>query len=236
MEVKKTLNADLEHRRPAWFLTGLIIASAFFFVALEFSFKEDGAYLDGDFFDEIAEDMEFMPPMDDSFMEEPEISVANQSDKLEIVEKVENTDELKEENEVTAPEILTEEEVVEEKKEEELLETLPKEEEKEEVKTMADVDELPVFPGGNAQLVKWLTQNLKYPESARNDKVSGKVLVEFVVNTNGSVSNVRLVKNADPRLDREALRVVNMMPQWNAGTIGGKPCRTLVRLPIIFKL
>ena len=235
MEMKKTINADLEHRRPAWFLIGLAVASAFFVVALELSFKDDGNYLEGDFLDEIAEDMELMPPLEDTFMEEPEIPVANQTDLLEVVEKVEVAEESEEEN-VTTPEIVTEEEVVEEQKEEELKVDTPVDEVEDEVKALNEIDELPVFPGGNAQLIKWLTQNLKYPESAKNDKVGGKVIVEFVVNANGSVSDVKLVKNVEPRLDSEALRVVRMMPVWKAGMLGGKPCRTLVKLPIVFKL
>lgn len=235
MEMKKTINADLEHRRPAWFLIGLAVASAFFVVALELSFKDDGNYLEGDFLDEIAEDMELMPPLEDTFMEEPEIPVANQTDLLEVVEKVEAAEESEEEN-VTTPKIVTEEEVVEEQKEEELKVDTPVDEVEDEVKALNEIDELPVFPGGNAQLIKWLTQNLKYPESAKNDKVGGKVIVEFVVNANGSVSDVKLVKNVEPRLDSEALRVVRMMPVWKAGMLGGKPCRTLVKLPIVFKL
>lgn len=235
MEMKKTINADLEHRRPAWFLIGLAVASAFFVVALELSFKDDGSYLEGDFLDEIAEDMELMPPLEDTFMEEPEIPVVNQTDLLEVVEKVETAEESEEEN-VTTPEIVTEEEVVEEQKEEELKVDTPVDEVEDEVKALNEIDELPVFPGGNAQLIKWLTQNLKYPESAKNDKVGGKVIVEFVVNANGSVSDVKLVKNVEPRLDSEALRVVRMMPVWKAGMLGGKPCRTLVKLPIVFKL
>ena len=235
MEMKKTINADLEHRRPAWFLIGLAVASAFFVVALELSFKDDGNYLEGDFLDEIAEDMELMPPLEDTFMEEPEIPVANQTDLLEVVEKVEAAEESEEEN-VTTPEIVTEEEVVEEQKEEELKVDTPVDEVEDEVKALNEIDELPVFPGGNAQLIKWLTQNLKYPESAKSDKVGGKVIVEFVVNANGSVSDVKLVKNVEPRLDSEALRVVRMMPVWKAGMLGGKPCRTLVKLPIVFKL
>ncbi len=235
MEMKKTINADLEHRRPAWFLIGLAVASAFFVVALELSFKDDGNYLEGDFLDEIAEDMELMPPLEDTFMEEPEIPVANQTDLLEVVEKVETAVESEEEN-VTTPEIVTEEEVVEEQKEEELKVDTPVDEVEDEVKALNEIDELPVFPGGNAQLIKWLTQNLKYPESAKNDKVGGKVIVEFVVNANGSVSDVKLVKNVETRLDSEALRVVRMMPVWKAGMLGGKPCRTLVKLPIVFKL
>ena len=235
MEMKKTINADLEHRRPAWFLIGLVVASAFFVVALELSFKDDGNYLEGDFLDEIAEDMELMPPLEDTFMEEPEIPVANQTDLLEVVEKVEAAEESEEEN-VTTPEIVTEEEVVEEQKEEELKVDTPVDEVEDEVKALNEIDELPVFPGGNAQLIKWLTQNLKYPESAKNDKVGGKVIVEFVVNANGSVSDVKLVRYVDPRLDSEALRVVRMMPVWKAGMLGGKPCRTLVKLPIVFKL
>ena len=235
MEMKKTINADLEHRRPAWFLIGLAVASAFFVVALELSFRDDGNYLEGDFLDEIAEDMELMPPLEDTFMEEPDIPVANQTDLLEVVEKVETAEESEEEN-VTTPEIVTEEEVVEEQKEEELKVDTPVDEVEDEVKALNEIDELPVFPGGNAQLIKWLTQNLKYPESAKNDKVGGKVIVEFVVNANGSVSDVKLVKNVEPRLDSEALRVVRMMPVWKAGMLGGKPCRTLVKLPIVFKL
>ena len=202
---------------------------------MELSFKDDGNYLEGDFLDEIAEDMELMPPLEDTFMEEPEIPVANQTDLLEVVEKVEAAEESEEEN-VTTPEIVTEEEVVEEQKEEELKVDTPVDEVEDEVKALNEIDELPVFPGGNAQLIKWLTQNLKYPESAKNDKVGGKVIVEFVVNANGSVSDVKLVRNVDPRLDSEALRVVRMMPVWKAGMLGGKPCRTLVKLPIVFKL
>ena len=235
MEVKKTLNADLERHRPLWLFLGVVLASVFFMVALELSFKDDGNYLDGDFLDEIAEDMEFLPPLEDAFMEEPEIPVANQTDLLEVVEKLENTEESKEDD-VQTPEIVTEEEIVEEKKEEDVLDVANLEEDKEEVKTMNEVDELPVFPGGNAQLIKWLTQNLKYPETAKNEKIGGKVLVEFVINANGSVSDVKLTKKVDARLDNEAMRVIRMMPEWKAGMLGGKPCRTLVRLPIVFKL
>ena len=86
------------------------------------------------------------------------------------------------------------------------------------------------------QLMKWLTKNLKYPESARKAKISGKVVVAFMVNTDGSVSDVRLLKTVEPSLDNEALRVVRMMPKWEPGISGGKVSRTLVHLPIVFKL
>jgi protein TonB len=180
--------------------------------------------------------MELMPPMENQFIEEIETPVSNQSDLLEVVEEAEALKDQTEENIEQTPELVTEEEVVEDDKEDERVEPETLEEKKEEVRHMNEVDELPIFPGGNAQLVKWLSSNLKYPESAKNEKVGGKVVVEFVVNANGTVSDIQLNKKVDDRLDGEALRVVRMMPNWKAGILGGRPCRTLVRLPIVFKL
>jgi protein TonB len=98
------------------------------------------------------------------------------------------------------------------------------------------VEELPEFPGGATELMKWLTKNLRYPVTAQQRKVQGKVVAQFIVNTDGSISNIELVTRVDPSLDREALRVLRMMPQWKAGKQNDKPCRTQVCIPIVFKL
>lgn len=235
MEVKKNYKADLEHTRTSRFLIGLALALSAFIVLMEYSVKDSDALLDSDFLDEIAEDMEFLPPIEDNTPMPPEEMTLNQSDRIEVVEEIKKDEEDQETLEEIQTEVLTETEL-EEDKEEEKVEPVEIEEKQEEIKTARELDDLPIFPGGTAQLIKWLTNNLKYPESAKKDKISGKVIVEFVVNKDGSVSDAKLVKKVDPLLDNEALRVVRMMPKWEPGLIKGKPCRTLVHLPVIFKL
>ena len=98
------------------------------------------------------------------------------------------------------------------------------------------VEELPEFPGGATEFMKWLTKNLTYPRTAQERKIQGKVIAQFIVNKDGSISNLQLVQRVDPALDREALRVLGMMPRWKAGIQDAKPCRTQVCIPIVFKL
>lgn len=98
------------------------------------------------------------------------------------------------------------------------------------------VEQLPEFPGGMSALVQWLSANLKYPISAKNCKIEGRVVVSFIVNTDGSISQLKLEHSVEPSLDREALRVMNLMPAWKPGMEKNKPCRTMVAIPIVFKL
>lgn len=234
MEVKKSREADLERKRPAWMAMGMALAVAAFIIAIEYSTKERDGLLDSDFLDEIAEDMEFIPPIVEPLPKE-EVPQKAPSDMIEVVNEVYENEDKQEELLETKPELAVEEEVLEENVEDKV-EAVLIEQQEEEVKTIRELDDLPVFPGGMSQLVRWLTQNLKYPETAKNEKVSGKVLVSFVINADGVVTDVKLVKLVDQRLDREALRVVRMMPKWQPGLINGKPCKTLVNLPIVFKL
>ena len=234
MEEKKTTSADLERIRGWAFLIGIIVASALFVVAMEFSFSDRSSDLDSDFLDEIAEDMQMMPPMEEN-LPEPEKEAPVQSDQVVVVPEVSNVMD-ENDREVEKPEVILETEAPE-VLDEKLEEVVPEEEEKNnDVRLMSEVDQLPQFPGGMSQLLKWLTQNLKYPERAKVAKVSGKVIVAFIVNTDGKVDDVRLIQRANIDLDNEALRVVKMMPKWESGKSQGKPCRTLVHLPIVFKL
>lgn len=98
------------------------------------------------------------------------------------------------------------------------------------------VERLPEFPGGMVEFMKWLTKNLRYPAQAQQQKIQGKVLVAFIVNKDGSIADPKVVASAGPELDREALRVIRMMPKWKPGEDRGKPCRTYFRIPIVFKL
>jgi protein TonB len=85
-------------------------------------------------------------------------------------------------------------------------------------------------------LMQWLTKNLRYPPAARQRQQQGRVVTQFIVNTDGSLSDMKVVQSAEPSLDREALRVLHMMPAWKPGQQDNKPCRTMVCIPIVFKL
>ena len=98
------------------------------------------------------------------------------------------------------------------------------------------VDQMPEFPGGMPAMIEFLQTNLNYPKDAKKQKVGGRVLVMFVVETDGSISNVRVAKKVFPSLDAEALRVVKAMPKWNPGKEKGKPVRVNFSLPIVFSL
>ena len=84
--------------------------------------------------------------------------------------------------------------------------------------------------------MKWLTKNLKYPDIAREQRLQGKVIVQFIVNKDGTIADAKVVKSVTPSLDREAMRVIRMMPTWKPGIQDDKPCRTMIAVPIVFKL
>ena len=92
---------------------------------------------------------------------------------------------------------------------------------------------MPSFKGNVNQ---WLASNLSYPAVAAENGVQGRVIVQFVVEKDGSVSNVQVVRSVDPALDREAVRVVKSMPKWNPGMNNGQPARVKYTLPVTFKL
>ena len=97
-------------------------------------------------------------------------------------------------------------------------------------------DELPSFPGGDAKLREWIKKNMKYSSYAKNNGIEGQVLVVFIVEKDGSISNAEVSWGVDPSLDQEALRIVNKMPKWKPGTQNGVAMRVKYRLPITFTL
>ena len=98
------------------------------------------------------------------------------------------------------------------------------------------VEQMPEYPGGMQALFEFLRQNIKYPEDAQKQKVEGRVLATFVVETDGSISNVEVAKHAFPSLDNEAVRVIQAMPKWTPGKQGGKVVRVKYTVPINFSL
>lgn len=98
------------------------------------------------------------------------------------------------------------------------------------------VEEMPQFPGGYDALLKFLMTNTNYPAEAMAKGMQGRVLVQFVVNKEGCLQDVQLLRRVDPLLDEEALRVVNSMPRWRPGKQKGQPVNVQYTLPVVFSL
>ena len=97
-------------------------------------------------------------------------------------------------------------------------------------------EEMPSFPGGQGALMSYLASNIKYPVVAQENGVQGRVIVSFVVERDGSISDVRVARSVDPSLDREAQRVVQSMPRWSPGKQNGSTVRVKYTVPVVFRL
>lgn len=230
MESKKTREADLEGRQVQRFLLGLVVVLAVLFVALEWNSSDSGwAFFDTD--EDLEAEMDLSPLKRDK----DEIPMMLPQEKVEELPKSEELHLVDEDVELSQ----------EQPEQEEILEKPEKadEEEQPEVVDMYNepvdfrvVEDLPQFPGGASEFMKWLTKNLKYPISAQKRMVKGRVVAQFIVNTDGSVSDLELTEHLDTSCDQEVLRVLRLMPKWQAGMMNAKPCRTKVSIPIIFNM
>jgi protein TonB len=98
------------------------------------------------------------------------------------------------------------------------------------------VEEMPMFPGGDIALLKYISENTQYPEIAKENNIQGKVIVRFCVTSKGGVNQVSILKGVDPELDKEAIRVVNTLPTFKPGKQGGRPVPVWYMVPIAFTL
>ena len=229
MEIKKSHKADLEHRRPMFFAIALVGVIALFALVLFFPYKTIGEMLE-DSFDDYSMDLDFKANNQDDMISAAlpkEEKVEKESNQLN---KVDETQELAPED--IEPTVNQEEEKQEEQQEEEKQEPINLND----AETLKIVEQLPEYPGGMVEFMKWLTTMLKYPDAALSHKIEGKVMVSFIVNADGSISDIKLVKGAHKLLDDEALRVVRLMPKWKPGLEGGHPCRTMISIPIVFEI
>lgn len=232
MEEKKSRQADLESKRVQGFLLGLIVVLALLFVALEWNSSDSGwAFFEQD--DDLEAELELEPlkrDKDEISMMLPQEKVPEQpkSEELRLVEDdVELAPDITEEIKAETPEP-PEDQV---------------QKEQPEVVDMYDapvdirvVEDLPQFPGGAAEFMKWLTKNLRYPASAQQQQVKGRVVAQFIVNRDGSVTDLQLTEHLNRACDNEVLRVLRMMPKWQPGLMDAKPCRTKVCIPVVFNL
>ena len=117
-----------------------------------------------------------------------------------------------------------------------LLVTEPVKPKEEENTVFEYVEQMPSFPGGTGALMQYLSKNIKYPPFAEENNIQGRVICTFVVERDGSVSDIRIAKSVDPSLDKEAVRVVSAMPRWIPGRQNGQMVRVKYTLPVTFRL
>ncbi|MBR6828785.1 MAG: TonB family protein [Prevotella sp.] len=232
MEIKKSSRADLDGHRVRDFLLGIVLVVAALYVVMEYDIAVTDDEFDAEMLENIVKELDLqalkeeerIPLIKEAVRERPQ-----SADKLNIVDDTET--ELK--DELPPPEQDVELKTVDEADDPDQPTVVDMEQNPLNFRV---VEELPEFPGGASEFMKWLTRNLKYPKSAQQRGVQGKVVAQFIVNKDGSISNIEILKPVEPSLDREALRVLGMMPQWKPGQQDQKPCRTQVCIPIVFKL
>ena len=243
VEIKKSEKASLDSRRPVFFMLGLVMALATLYVALEFNTSSGNMSGDASQFDDM-QDLDLMPALDRSDM----IAAAPSGAPAKPTPKnVKVVDEVKKqlERNVTINTLrdaqgegeggANGEQVSDDEETTKALSPVAVDKDENPLKLRV-VQQLPEFPGGMSAYVKWLTKNLKYPLAAQKQKIEGRVVVSFVINRDGSLTDIKVSKSANPILDSEALRVAKMMPKWKPGLNNNKPCRTLFAVPIDFKL
>ena len=226
MELKKNDQANLEKRKGVFFQLGLVIALSLILIAFEWTSGGLNAneYDTGNL-EQIEE--EIIPI---TRQEQPEPPKPPEPPKVtEVLQIVEDDVELEDELQLEDFEIDQDTEV-------EIIE-FAEEEEEEEAEIFFIVEDMPSFQGkGQDGFRSWIGNNLEYPEIAAENGISGRVFVKFVVESDGSISNVVLVRGVDPALDKEAIRVIKASPKWSPGKQRGKPVRVSFTFPINFVL
>ena len=227
MEVKKSPKADLEGKKSTWLLIGYVLILAVVFVAFEWSERDKQILVaQGPVEIKFEEDMvpitqqeqKPTPPPPQAPSAEEVLKIVENDANIEETEVATSEDKGEAVQVVSTGPAVVVEEVVEEKQ------------------IFQVVEEMPSFPGGDAECMRFLNKNIKYPTIAQENGIQGRVILQFVVNKDGSIVDVVVARSVDPYLYKEAVRVVNMMPKWKPGKQRGKPVRVKFTLPVTFRL
>ena len=233
MEQKKTPQADIEQRRTTGFLLGLIFVLASFYVAMEWSSKPGDDGIEPMDLSDLMHESELVPMSNEETV--TQLRDKQQQEKGEQLRVVDDEVEIPEDEEPTEGEGNDDETLLTDRQEDDkalaALDVDP-----DNPLNFHIVEDLPQYPGGAVEFMKWLTRNLQYPPKAREQKKQGKVVAVFYVEKDGSVTGINITQSLSPECDQEALRVLRMMPTWQPGVQNDRPCRTKVCIPIVFKL
>ncbi len=225
MEEKKTPKANLENKKLMFMQIGMIISLLIAWLAFEHK-SYDKRQIDESLLNrEVVLDEEMVEITKQEEQKPQPVEQPQQTTQLEIVEDDVETEDLNINAEVEQNEVI-EEYVAPEVVEEEVVEQ----------EIFQIVEEMPAFPGGEAKLMEYVGKNIKYPQIARETGIQGRVFIGFVVEPDGSVSNVKLLRGIGGGCDEEAMRVVKSMPKWKPGKQRGKAVRVSYQIPVFFKL
>ena len=225
MEEKKSPKANLENKKVMFTQIGLIISLLIAWMAFEHK-SYDKREIDPSLLRQTEVVEEEMVEI--TKQEEPKpqpVEVPKQTTQLEIVEDDVEVEDIEINAEVDQTEVL-----------EEYVPVEVVEEDVQEQEIFQIVEEMPSYPGGDQKLMEFVAKNIKYPQIARETGIQGRVFVGFVVEPDGSVSNVKVLRGIGGGCDEEAMRVVKSMPKWKPGKQRGKAVRVSYMLPVNFKL
>lgn len=224
MEVKKSPKADLENKRSMFVMIGFVLALGFTYICFEWTNTEVTVH-----------------EVESTFINQGEEEIIPQTTQIETPpEVIEKPKEIVQQVlKVVSDEVETTSTVeIAEESTEEAIEFTPmevQEEEEDEEEIFQVVEQVAGFPGGQAKLMEFLRKELVYPQIAIDNNVQGRVIVQFVVNKDGSIQDVKVARGVDPVLDEEAIRVVKKMPKWIPAEQRGKTVRSRFQLPVMFK-
>ena len=225
MEEKKSPKANLENKKLMFTQIGLIISLLVAWLAFEHK-SYDKREIDPSLLNrEVVVDEEMV---EITKQEEPKpqpVEVPKQTTQLEIVQDDVETEDLEINVEVQQDEVI-DDYVAPEVVEEEVVEQ----------EIFQIVEEMPSYPGGEKALLEYVAKNIKYPQIARETGIQGRVFVGFVVEPDGSVSNVKILRGIGGGCDEEAMRVIKSLAKWKPGKQRGKAVRVSYQLPVVFKL
>ena len=232
MEVKKSSKANLENKKGIFFEIGLIVALACIFLAFEWKVN-------------MKDKEDFIVTVPEELVEEEIIPITQQmlkpppppppaprlTDLIEIVDEEINLDDVLEIEDVEAN--VANRRVYDFSGQGNGYGDEYGDEYSDEAEVFAVVEDMPKFPGNVQQ---WISKNIKYPMIAQENNIQGRVFVQFVIERDGSVTDVKVARSVDPSLDKEAIRVVKAMPKWTPGKQRNKPVRVSYTVPINFQL
>ena len=225
MEEKKSPKANLENKKLMFMQIGMIVSLLIAWLAFEHK-SYDKREIDPSLLRQTEVLEEEMVEITKQEEQKPQpVEMPKQTTQLEIVEDDVEVEDIEINAEVEQNEVI-EEYVAPEVVEDEVVEQ----------EIFKIVEEMPSFPGGEAKLMEYVGKNVKYPQIARETGIQGRVFVNFVVEPDGSVSNVTVLRGIGGGCDEEAMRVVKNMPKWKPGKQRGKPVRVQYMLPVNFRL
>ena len=225
MEEKKSPKANLENKKLMFIQIGMIISLLIAWMAFEHK-SYDKREIDPSLLNrEVVLDEEMVEITKQEEQKPQPVEVPKQTTQLEIVQDDVEVEDIEINAEVDQQEVI-EEYVPVEVEEEEVVEQ----------EIFQIVEEMPSYPGGEGKLMEYVAKNIKYPQMARESGIQGRVFVNFVVEPDGSVSNVKVLRSLGGGCDEEAMRVVKSMPKWKPGKQRGKAVRVSYILPVNFKL